>query len=55
MTQAELARRIGVNRQFIYKVKVKERFFSLEQAILVAHVLNCSAHDLYEYKIHSNR
>lgn len=51
MSQSEFARRLGVSRQFITKVIKKERKFSLEQALLAAHILDCDVNELYHYSI----
>jgi len=47
ITQAELARRLGVSRQFIHKVIKRERNFSLEQAINAASILDCLVEELH--------
>jgi len=47
ISQAELARRLGVPRQTIYKVNKRERDLTLEQAINVAYILNCQVEDLH--------
>lgn len=47
ISQAELARHIGVPRQTIYKVSRGMRELSLTQAINVADRLNCRVEDLH--------
>ncbi|RUS42257.1 helix-turn-helix transcriptional regulator [Cohnella sp. AR92] len=51
ITQAELARRLGVTRQFIYKVNQRLANFSFEQAINAAYILDCRAEDLHVIEI----
>lgn len=46
--QAELARRLGVPRQFIYQVNRRERNLTLAQGIHAAIILNCEVTDLHD-------
>lgn len=47
MKQAEFARKLGVERQFITQIINRTRTFSLEQAINAANILGCDVNDLY--------
>ncbi|WP_217597193.1 helix-turn-helix transcriptional regulator [Cohnella sp. GbtcB17] len=47
ITQAELARRLGIPRQTLYKVNKRIRDLSLEQAINAAYILDCKVEDLH--------
>lgn len=48
LNQAELARKLGVSRQFIGKVIAGKRNFSFEMALNAAHILNCEPKDLHQ-------
>nr|WP_217597301.1 helix-turn-helix transcriptional regulator [Cohnella sp. GbtcB17] len=48
INQAELARRMGLSRQFITKVKLREKNFTLAQGIQAAMILGCEPKDLHE-------
>lgn len=48
INQSELARRMGISRQFISKVKNREKNFTLAQGIHAAMILNCEPADLHD-------
>ena len=54
ISQAELARRLGVSRQFIYKVRKRLKDFSFEQAANAAFILDCQIEDLH-VMVHGKR
>jgi DNA-binding XRE family transcriptional regulator len=47
ISQAELARQLGVSRQFIYKVNKREKNFTLAQGIQASIILKCGVRDLH--------
>jgi transcriptional regulator with XRE-family HTH domain len=49
MTQAELARRMGVSRSYISQIISGNQTFSLVKAKEAADILNCYVEDLYEW------
>ena len=50
MTQAELAERIGVTRQTIIAIEHGRYSPSLEMAFRIAHALNVSLDDVFQYQ-----
>ena len=50
MTQAELAQRIGVTRQTIIAIEHGRYSPSLEMAFQIAHALNVSLDDVFQYQ-----
>ena len=48
ISEAELARRTGIERTVISALENNRRFLSIEQALLIKEVLGCSLDDLYE-------
>jgi len=48
ISEAELARRTGIERTTISTLENNRRFLSIEQALLIREVLGCSLDDLYE-------
>jgi len=48
ISEAELARRTGIERTTISALENNRRFLSIEQALLIREVLGCSLDDLYE-------
>jgi putative transcriptional regulator len=50
MTQAELAARIGVTRQTIIAIEHGRYSPSLEMAFQIAHALNVSLDDVFQYQ-----
>jgi putative transcriptional regulator len=50
MTQAELAERIGVTRQTIIAIEHGRYSPSLEMAFQIAHALNVSLDDVFQYQ-----
>jgi transcriptional regulator with XRE-family HTH domain len=48
ISEAELARRTGIERTTISALENNRRFLSIEQALLTREVLGCSLDDLYE-------
>jgi putative transcriptional regulator len=49
MTQAELAKRVGVTRQTIIAIEQGRYSPSLEMAFQIAHVLNVSLDEVFQY------
>jgi transcriptional regulator with XRE-family HTH domain len=47
ISQAALARQLGVSRQFIYKVKMREKNFTLAQGIHASIILKCDIRHLH--------
>lgn len=47
ISQSELAKRLGVTRQFIYKVNKRERNLTLAQGIHASIILNCDVKDIH--------
>jgi putative transcriptional regulator len=50
MTQAELAERVGVTRQTIIAIEHGRYSPSLEMAFQIAHALNVSLDDVFQYQ-----
>lgn len=50
MTQADLAQRIGVTRQTIIAIEHGRYSPSLEMAFQIAHALNVSLDDVFQYQ-----
>ena len=48
ISEAELARRTGIERTTISALENNRRFLSIEQALLIREVLGCSLDDLYQ-------
>lgn len=55
MTQTELGNRINLSPQMVSKYVRNIKIMSLEIAVSIAHVLNISVSDLYEWEIDSSR
>lgn len=49
MTQADLARRIGVTRQTVIAIEAGRYSPSLEMAFQIAHVFGVSLEDVFQY------
>lgn len=49
LTQAELARRVGATRQTIIAIEAEKYAPSLELAFRIAHVLDTSIEELFEF------
>lgn len=49
MTQAELARRLGVSESFITKVISGEKHFSYLRAKIASDILGCTMEELFEW------
>jgi len=48
ISEAELARRTGIERTIISALENNHRFLCIEHALLIKEVLGCSLDDLYE-------
>jgi transcriptional regulator with XRE-family HTH domain len=48
ISEAELARRTGIERTTLSALENNRRFLSIEHALLIKEVLGCSLDDLYE-------
>lgn len=53
LTQEELAREIGVTKQYISELENKGSYPSLERSIQIANVLNTCIYDLWNFETES--
>jgi putative transcriptional regulator len=55
MTQAELARRLGLTRQTVIAIEQGRYSPSLETAFQIAHVFGVPLDDVFQYPLEENR
>jgi len=48
MKQVDLARMVGVRRQFIHQLEEQQTFLSSPMALILSEIFGCSLDDLYE-------